>query len=273
VTKRADFHIHTCCSDGLDTPQEVVQIALAKGLACIAITDHDSIEGVGPAVEAASGLPLEVLSGVELSTEWSSSDIHILGYMIDLHDEEFNRSLQRFCEARLQRAKDIVEKLQKGGYSDITFEEVRSLSKTDAIGRPHIAQVLIQKGYAADINDVFTRFLGEGCPYDIPKFKQTPYEAIELIRRAGGAAVMAHPMKTLKDELIPSFVEAGLVGLEAYYLGNSISETRFYERLARKYNLVATGGSDAHGKARGYSLIGEVAVDYSVVEALRQRCG
>ncbi len=273
MTKRADLHIHTCCSDGLDTPEEVVRIAAAKGVDCIAITDHDSVEGVKPAMEEAADLPLEVISGVELSTEWGGSDIHILGYLMDPNHQEFNDALEQFRSARLQRARDIVEKLQEKGYSNISFEDVQNLSKTDAIGRPHIAQVLIEKGYAADVTDVFARFLGEGCPYNIPKFKQSPYEAIALIRRAGGSAVMAHPMKTLKDELISSFVDAGLVGLEVYYLGNSISETRFYEKLAKKYQLIATGGSDSHGKGRDYSLIGHVSVDYAVVEELRQRAG
>jgi len=273
VKKVADLHIHTCFSDGLDTPEEVVQISVKKGLACVAITDHDSVEGVRPAMNAAMGTGLEVVCGVELSTEWSSSDIHILGYFIDLDHPALKRALERFCSVRIQRVRDIVENLQRGGYPDITFDEVRKLSKTDAIGRPHIARILIQKGYAADINDAFARFLGEECSFYVPKFKQSPYEAIELIRSSGGAAVMAHPMKTLKDELIPSFVEAGLAGLETYYLGNSISETRFYEKLARKHGLVATGGSDAHGRARDYSLIGQATVDYAAVEELRSRCG
>ncbi len=271
MTKRADLHIHTSFSDGIDAPERVVEIAVKRGLAAIAITDHDQVNGIAPAHAAAEGRGLEVIPGIELSTEHSGKDIHMLGYFVDVQNARLQEALATFQSVRVSRARQIVARLRQHGCDRVTFEDVEPLAETASIGRPHIAAVLIEKGYARDNTDAFERFIGEGCPCYVPKHKQSPFEAIDLIRSCGGAAVMAHPMRTQRDELIAAFAKAGMVGIEAWYSGSTPNETQFYERLAQKYGLIVTGGSDAHGYA--YSLIGQVTVDYSVVEALRARAG
>ncbi|HSV43318.1 MAG TPA: PHP domain-containing protein [Candidatus Bathyarchaeia archaeon] len=272
MTRTADLHIHTCLSDGADTPQVVVELAIQKELSAIAITDHDMVDGIEPAVEAARGTSLEVIAGVELSTEWHGSDIHILGYCFDLHHPVLKERLAMFCNTRLSRIHQIVKRLNEMGKM-IRVEDVLALTGSDAVGRPHVAQVLLAKGYVNTLNEAFDKYIGEGRPGYVPKFKQSPFEAINLIREAGGVAVMAHPMETRRDELIASFVEAGLGGLEVCYPNTSSTVIGFYEGLADKYGLIKTGGSDAHGRYRSYSPIGIMRVDYSVVEQLKKASG
>lgn len=272
MARTADLHIHTCLSDGADTPQEVVALALQKELSAIAITDHDMTDGIELAMEAAVGTSLEVIAGVELSTEWHGSDIHILGYCFDLHHPVLRERLKLFCNTRLARVHQMVERLSQMGMP-VDAGDVLGLAGSDAVGRPHVAQALVNKGYVATIGEAFDRYIGEDRPGYVPKFKQSPFEAIALIRDAGGVAVMAHPMETRRDELISSFVEAGLGGLEVRYPNTPAKVIEFYEGLADKYGLIKTGGSDAHGRYRSYSPIGIARVDYSVVEQLKKASG
>ena len=264
----ADLHIHTCFSDGSDSPEDVVEIALQKELKCVAITDHDIIDGVESAVVAAEGTGLEVIPGVELSTDFNGADIHILGYCFDVRYPVLNERLQMFRNVRVERVKKMAEKLKAMG-KDVSADDILSLASSDAVGRPHVAQALVNKGYVKTVGEAFDGYIAEGKPAYVPKFKQTPFEAIDLIHQAGGVAVMAHPMDTLRDELIPGFVEAGLKGLEVYYPNRSRRIIEFYERIADKHGLIKTGGSDAHGRYRNYSPIGIVRVDYTVVEELK----
>lgn len=268
LTSTADLHIHTCFSDGADTPEQVVSIAREKELRCIAITDHDILDGIEPALEAAQGTGLEVIAGVELSTEYNGADIHILGYCFDRHNTLLKERLQMFRDVRVARVKKMAEKLRGLGMA-ITEEDIFSLSGSDAVGRPHVAQAMVNKGYVRTTAEAFDAYIAEGCPAYVAKYKQTPHEAIDLVRQAGGVAVMAHPMVTMRDELIPGFVKAGLGGVEVYYPNTSKKVIAFYEGLADKHGLIKTGGSDAHGRYRDYSPIGMVRVDYSVVEQLK----
>ena len=270
MTQTADLHIHTCFSDGVDTPQQVVSIALEKELRCIAITDHDTLDAIEPAAAAAQGTGLEVIHGVELSTECGGSDIHILGYCFDLHHHYLKEQLQLFRDARVIRVKKMAERLRALGM-EIDEEDIFSSAGTDAVGRPHVAQAIITRGYARTTAEAFEEYLAEGRPAYVAKYKQTPSDAIKLIRQAGGIAVIAHPMVTLKDELIAGFVDEGLGGLEVYYPNTPRRLIVFYEKLAEKYGLIKTGGSDSHGRYREYSPIGIARVDYAVVEALKDR--
>jgi len=267
----ADLHIHTNFSDSTYAPKDVVLEADRIGLACVAITDHDTIDGIEPARDAAQDMLLEVIPGVELSCEQQGRDIHILGYFFDIHDATFNEQLAKFRNTRVERVKKIIQKLRDQGVDNITFDEVSDLASSDALGRPHLAQLLIDKGWVADIRQAFNKYLGENCPAYVPKFKQSPYEAIHLIRQAKGIAVLAHPMITNVDELIPSFVDAGLDGLEIYYPNASKAVVQFYEGIAQKYHLVTTGGSDAHGEDRSHARIGDIMVPYQCVEDMKKR--
>ena len=266
----ADLHIHTYFSDGTSSPQQVVDDARLCGLSCIAITDHDIVQGVGPAIEAALGHALEVVPGIELSSEFENCDIHILGYFIDHHKGLLLEKLDVFLDARMERMKKMIMNLKAVGVDNIEFEEACALTRSRAVGRAHLGVLLQQKGWVPNIRSAFEKYLGPGCPGYAPKYKQTPFEAIELIRNCGGVAVMAHPMLTQKDELIPRFVAAGLKGLEVYYPNCMDTVTRFYEGIAQKNGLIATGGSDAHGDAKSYTYIGKKTVPLDVVEQLRR---
>ena len=270
MTKSADLHIHTHYSDGTMSPQEVVRDALHCGLNCIAITDHDTVEGISAAVEAARGHDLEVLSGIEFSTEINGKDIHMLGYLFNWQDASLVEQLQKMQNARAERMKKMIQKLEALGIHDISFEEINGSAKTKALGRPHLAAALVEKKVVGNMKAAFAQFLAEGAPAYVPKFKQTPQEAISLIKGLGGIVVLAHPMLSNVDELIPGFVQAGLGGLEARYPNCSENVTRFYEGLARKHNLVITGGSDAHGAAKKHTFIGKVRIPYDLVEKLKQ---
>jgi predicted metal-dependent phosphoesterase TrpH len=266
----ADLHIHTYFSDSTSSPQEVVDDALKAGLSCIAITDHDIVQGVSPTIEAAKPHALEVIPGIELSSELENCDIHILGYFIDHEKGPLFDKIDLFLDARVERMKQMIMNLKAVGVNNIEFEEVAALTQSRAVGRAHLATLLQQKGWVNNIKTAFEKYLGNGCPGYAPKYKQTPFEAIELIRQAGGVAVMAHPMLTQKDELIPRFTAAGMKGLEVYYPNSMPAVTEFYERIAKKNGLIATGGSDAHGKAKSYTHVGKRTVPLEVVEQLRQ---
>ena len=266
----ADLHIHTYYSDSTSSPEEVVADALKAQLACIAITDHDIIEGVVPTMEAARPHGLEVIPGIELSSDIEGKDVHILGYLMDIHQGPLMEKCHIFLEARVARMKQMIVNLKGIGVNNIEFEEVCALTKSRAVGRAHLAVLLLQKGWVGSMKDAFEKYIGEGRPGYAPKFKQTPFEAIDLIHQSGGLAVMAHPMLTQKDELIARLAKAGLDGLEVYYPNCSDTVTAFYEGLAKKHGLLLTGGSDAHGKAKNYTYVGKSSVPYDLVEKMKQ---
>ena len=210
------------------------------------------------------------MPGIELSSEFENCDIHILGYFIDYQQGLLLEKIDVFLDARMERMKKMIMNLKSVGVDNIEFEEVCALTQSRAVGRAHLAVLLQQKGWVPNIKSAFEKYIGPGCPGYAPKYKQTPFEAIELIRSCGGVAVMAHPMLTQKDELIPRFVAAGLKGLEVYYPNCMDTVTGFYERIAKKNGLIATGGSDAHGKTKSYTYVGKKTVPLEVVEQLRQ---
>ncbi len=269
--RRADLHIHTYYSDSTMSPQNVVREAKKALLSCISITDHDTIDGVAEAVSEAKKFDIEVLAGIELSSEYGKKDVHILGYGFALKKSPLVMKLQEMQQARRERMKKMVAKLNSLGFGDIHFEDVASRTKSDAVGRLHLAQLLVEKRVVPDLDTAFSRYLGEGAPVYFSKFKQTPVEAIKLIKDSGGAAVMAHPMLTARDEIIPELVRAGLDGLEAYYPNCSMVVANYYVGLAKKYKLLITGGSDSHGAGKKNTYIGKGYVPYEHVEELKRR--
>lgn len=270
MNRFADLHIHTHFSDSTSSPQEVVTEAVKAGLQCIAITDHDTIDGVLPTQEAARGLDLEVILGIEFSSEYEGKDIHILGYLLDSANEDLQNELNLIQESRMSRIRSIIEKLKGQGIDNIDFDEVFARTESNSVGRPHLAAIMVEKGWVGSLREAFDKYLGEECLAYVPKFNQTPFDVIRLIRGAGGVAVMAHPMITQKDELIPGMVEAGMQGIEVYYPNYSNNTVSFYEKLAQKYDLVTTGGSDFHGKARSGTFIGKKKIPYEIVEKLKE---
>jgi len=271
MTKWADLHIHTYYSDSTASPQEVVDEAVAAGLSCIAITDHDVVDAIDPAMAAAKAHGLEIIPGIELSSELNGKDIHILGYGFNHKSSPLVDKLGEIQQARLDRMAKMIEKLKTLGINNITMEEVCAKTKSNAVGRPHLATALKEKGHVSSIKAAFDKYIGEGAPAYFTKYNQTPFEAVKLITDSGGVAVMAHPMSTMKDEIIAPLVKAGMGGLEVYYPNCSETVLKFYKNLAKKHNIVGTGGSDAHGKAKVYTHIGKAQVPYEIVEELKAR--
>ena len=267
----ADLHIHTYYSDSTSSPQEVVDEAIKNSLSCIAITDHDVIDGVVPTREAAQGHHLEVIAGIELSSEFEGKDIHVLGYFIDIDKGPLVEKMESFLVERVRRMKQMIINLQTLGIKDITFEEVAALTKSRAVGRAHLATLLLQKGHVSSFKNAFEKYLTQGRPGYAPKFMQTPFEAIDLIHQSGGLAVMAHPMLTQKDEIIPRLVKGGLDGLEVYYPNCMPTVREFYKKIAKKNGLLMTGGSDAHGAAKGYTYVGKEQIPYELVEKMKAK--
>lgn len=251
---RLDLHLHTTHSDGSLPPADVLALAQKAGVTALAITDHDITTGIPEALIAGRQLGIEIIPGIEISSRFGESELHILGYFLDWQDAELNRQLATLRDSRHRRNPQIVERLQSLGI-DIRYDEVRALAGTDAVGRPHIARVLMDKKVVTSAKEAFDRFLAEGKPAYVPRDLPEPDEAIRWIKSARGLAVLAHPtwVKASGDrlrELLRELKDAGLDGIEAYYGTHSRQQTREYLDLAKQLNLLVTGGSDFHGATK-----------------------
>jgi predicted metal-dependent phosphoesterase TrpH len=244
----ADLHVHTSVSDGKHTPEEIVNKAAAIGLRYLAICDHDSIDGIAPALEAAKKFPgLTVIPGVEISTLAVGSEVHMLGYFIDYSDAAFRKLLAELSDSRIGRAQAMVAKLNELGIN-IEWARVQELAGDGTIGRPHIANAMLEKGYVSAFKEAFDKYIAQGGPAYVERSKITPAEAVGIIIKAKGLPVLAHPFTISEPEpLIKELKEVGLVGIEVYYDNYSPDERKALAKIAAQYNLVAAGGSDYHG--------------------------
>jgi predicted metal-dependent phosphoesterase TrpH len=278
-TAYVDLHIHSTCSDGHRSPEEVVTLAAAAGLVAVALADHDNIDGISRAVTAAADHGLEVIPAVELSSQWHDyTDMHLLGYGFDYHDHRLIAELDQFQQFRADRNLKIIEavnlKLAGEGRSPIDPHAVRQLAG-GSIGRPHIAQALRQAGHVTGNEEAFVRYL---VPCNVPKHYFPADRAIRLIHASGGIAVLAHPPYVTRDRrrleaLVGELVELGLDGIEAYNNGSGLEETDWLIRLAGSYQLAVTGGSDYHGDEGSNIEIGRglrgIRVPYDCVEQIK----
>lgn len=272
---RADLHVHTRASDGLLTPAEVVGQAFAAGLAAVAIADHDTIDGIAEAQEAASLIPsLRVVPAVEINTDHGASEVHVLGYFPDLSDAEFRAFLARQRASRAERASLMVHRLRNLGLK-IELERVEALAAGGVIGRPHVAAALVEQGYAASFQDAMERLLQRGRPGYVPRHKLRPHQAVEAIIGASGVPVLAHPgAPPCGDALIAELVPSGLQGLEVLHPLHTPAQRRRFRAVARERGLVATGGTDFHGLGPGDPggvRIGEISVPVETVQELLAR--
>lgn len=248
---RLDLHLHTTHSDGSLSPGEVLALAHKASVTALSITDHDITTAIPEALAAGLSFGIEVIPGIEISSVHGQSEIHILGYFLDWQDVSLNERLVSLRETRHRRNPLIIEKLQALGI-DITYEEVRALAGTEAVGRPHIARVLMDKHVVTSAKEAFDRFLASGKPAYEPRELPSPGEAIRWIKAAKGLAVLAHPNwaqpteGTLTD-LIRQLKAEGLDGVEVHYSTHTARQTRDYLSLAKQVNLLVTGGSDFHG--------------------------
>lgn len=263
--KFADLHVHTRISDGIITPEDAVKQAHEAGLAAIAIADHDSVDGIQPAIWAGRKYDVEIIPAVELSSGIDNHELHIVGYYIDWQDKWFRDKLLVFQDWRRDRARKIVEKLEELGM-EVPYNLVIALEGA-VVGRPHIAQAMVIRGYVKTAKEAFDKYLGAGKPAYVAKYPLSPAGAIKLIKKAGGLPVLVHPVFAHADNMLPKLVEDGLRGIEVYHSKHNATVTKHYMRLARKCGLLITGGSDSHGGAD--VIIGGVRVPYSIVERIK----
>ena len=245
---KADLHIHSNASDGRYSPAEIVNMAAAAGLTIMALTDHDTIDGLAPALEAAKAFPaLRLIPGVELSTDTTGGEVHVLGYFIDYTNQELKASLERMRNSRAIRTEKMVAKLKELG-CDVELARVREIAGNGALGRAHVAQALLEKGYITSFKEAFTKYIGRNGPAYVAREKLKPAEAVQLILKVHGLPVLAHPFTTLNPETIVKELKmSGLAGMEVYYAGYLPAETNNLLNLAQKYDLIPTGGTDYHG--------------------------
>ncbi len=272
--------MHTTHSDGTLTPEQLVARAKSRRVDCIALTDHDTVSGVREAKDAGAKLGVEVIAGVEISVIFPPGTMHILGYFINTANQELLSGLKLVQDARSKRNPQIIEKLGKLGVK-ITLDEVAAESGGDQIGRPHFARVLVKKGYAQDSQDAFNRFLAKGAPAYVDKRNITSETAIRMIHAAGGVASLAHPKQLkLKGEKefeteISKLVDQGLDGMEVFSSCQSREEASYYKKVADRFSLITTGGSDFHGDNRpnvDLGWMGEGAcLYYDTIDRLRLR--
>ncbi len=268
--KIADLHLHTNFSDGTFTPEELVLHAQQTGLSCIALTDHDSVEGCARAASAAAAVNMEFIPATELTAEHDDTELHVLGYFLDTHNEKLLTEIARFQLGRQDRIHQMVARINELGIP-LQAESVFALANCKSPGRPHVARAMIKAGLIRNLDEAFDRFLRKGRPAWVPKSKISALDAIELIHQAGGLAVMAHPGLNRTDEIIPALVEIGLDGIECFHTKHSTAMAERYLEIADKHHLLITGGSDCHGFSKNKPLIGTVKLPYSHVEKMKEK--
>lgn len=266
----ADLHLHTNFSDGTYTPENLANEAKRCGLKAVALTDHDTVEGCVRMGAACQALGIEFIPASELTAELNDFEIHLLGYFLDTENPTLLTELAKFQEVRQKRIREMVERINQHGIP-LREEVVFALANCRSPGRPHVARAMVQEGLCGSMDEAFERFLKKGKPAWVPKFKMSARDAIQLIHQAGGLAVLAHPALNRNDDLIPPLVEMGLDGLECFHTKHTPTASQNYLKIAKRHNLLVTGGSDCHGLSKGKPLIGTVKLPYERVELLKNR--
>jgi 3',5'-nucleoside bisphosphate phosphatase len=279
ISEHFDLHTHSLRSDGHHTPREVVEMARGAGLAGVALTDHDTGDGLAEAIEAGDEFGVEVVPGTEFSAELDGRSVHVLAYWHDHREPVLAAELDRLRDARTDRARRIVERFNALDVP-ITFERVVEIAAGAPVGRPHLAQAVVEIGACRDEREVFDRYLADGGPADAPKHAVDPVRAVELLRGAGGVVVVAHPAlfgaRDGQDELpvatLEAMVEAGLGGIEAEHPAHSRPAVERWTALARRYGMLVTAGSDHHG-GENPAVVGSAVTGRATVERLRSLTG
>ena len=271
--KLSDLHTHTTASDGTLSPASNIRRAVEKGLGAIAITDHDTVNGIPEAIlEAKNHEGFTCIPGIEISTLYEGQDIHVLGYFIDYEDDDFLKALSRLTSVRDKRNRMILENLNNLGIPVKESELEAKRHGKGNVGRGHIAEILMEKGIVKSLPEAFEKYLGKGKPAYASTDRISPIEAIQMIKKAKGVPVLAHPGIYGADELIPILSENGLVGLEYNHPDHTRKQVAFYEDLADKHSLIKTAGSDFHGFRNGevfHGDIGSCSVPISTIDVLR----
>lgn len=274
-----DLHSHSTASDGTYTPQEIIDLAIKNNVSALAITDHDTVDAIKEAKTYCAHKDIEFISGIEFSTTLESKEIHVVGLFIDEDSPALQEHLQRMQKDRLTRNTLMVQRLNELGY-DITLEEVENIAMGNIITRAHFAKLLLQKKYFKEMSTIFEELLGCGQPGYVERDPFTPYEAIDIIHKSGGLAILAHPTlynmaQPDLDCLVGHLKGAGLDGIEAYYSSYSLQDTQDMTALGKKYALLLSGGSDFHGDNRpGVTLgkgYGQLYIDEKHLDMMKRK--
>lgn len=259
-----DLHIHTTASDGLHTPDQIVDKAVAAGLRGIAITDHDTVAGIAPALAYmdSSRIHLNLIPGIELNTEYKGKEVHILGYYIEVNNGELNQHLEEIRAARTTRGAQIVARLNQLGLP-LSLAEVQAYAAGESLGRPHIARALVHRGYTDSVEEAFNLYLEKGKPAYVPRYKFTPQEAIQWVKKAGGISVLAHPGLIKDEHIVDEVLSMGIEGLEVFHPQHTYMDSRNYLHKTRQSQLLVTGGSDFHGEGqrKGKQAVGMTGIN------------
>ena len=278
-TRIIDLHVHSNASDGTCTPTELVAEAVRAGLSAFALTDHDTTDGIAEASAAAEKAGIELIPGVELSTEYDGTEIHVVGLYIDVHNETLQRQMADFRASRDNRNVYMLEKLRAVGF-DITQEALEECFPDAVITRAHIARYLLDHGYIPDMRTAFNKYIGEGCPCYVGRPKVTPMDAVGYILAAGGVPILAHPVMYHMERaklmrMIAALKAHGLCGIEAIYSENTPADEQIYKELARSEGLLISGGSDFHGTNKPDLFLGKgrgkLYIPYSLLDAIQQK--
>ncbi len=268
---KVDLHAHTVFSDGLLTPARLVAEAKRRGLAAVGVTDHDTMDGVAQAREAGRRHGVEIVPGAELSCFVNGVDVHVLGYYLDPRDDRVAGFFAEMKRAREDRANRMVERLAALGI-EFSMDRVREIAGRGAVGRPHVAQAMVEAGAVENLEQAFRRYIGYEGPAYVPKFRLSPEEAIGFIRDHGGVAVVAHPGTYRRDEAVYAAIAAGVDGIEVWHPDHGERQSAHYAEMAQKNGLLMTGGSDCHGGRKGNHIyLGEVRVPYRYLAAVKRR--
>ena len=274
---RIDLHAHTTASDGSLTPEELVRLAKQQGVTTLAVTDHDTIAGLSQAMAEGEQVGVDVIPGIEISCLYSDVELHILGYFINPDDPHLEPALARYRASREDRNPRIVQRLQELGCT-LTYAEVKAAAGTATVGRPHIAQALVRRGYVSSVSEAFDRYLADDAPAYMPRLLPSPAEAIGLIRQIGGIPVLAHPvyasrLKEPFEQVCATLKGLGLLGIEAIYSSHNRRQTDRYRSISSNQGLLVTGGSDFHGEAKPNLLVGtgygNLAVPAALLEPMK----
>ncbi|UZJ42006.1 PHP domain-containing protein [Prosthecochloris sp. SCSIO W1101] len=269
--EKADLHIHTKCSDGVFTPEEIVEKAKKTGLKAISITDHDSVLGIDKAKPLASEYGIELITGVEMSSTYQGHDIHILGYFFDHKNSALKSYLDHCKQLRTERAERMVGKLAEMGVK-IEIEQIILKAQNGSVGRPHIAAVLQDGGFVKSFSEAFSKYLGSHSPAYVKSIETPPAEVIRLINEAAGLSFLAHPGQNIPDEILRHLINFGLDGIEIIHPSHDTYKENYYREIANEYFLLFSGGSDYHGlKDQEKDLFGQITIPYEWVTKMKSR--
>ncbi len=267
---KVDLHTHTIHSDGSYTTEELLIKAKQSGIQALSITDHDNISAIEEATELGKKIGMEIIPGVEISTDYQDKEVHILAYFFNIKNDELNDCLKFFRDERLKRAVRIVKKLQNLGLH-LTIEDVLEETNSEAVGRPHIASAMLKKGLISSYYEAFNKYIGNDCPAYEKKVHLSPKSAFKIINDAGGLAFLAHP-GNMPEDLLKDIISSGVDGIEVVHPSHNKQLVNYYKGIANQYYLLQSGGSDFHGgKRNDENNLGDFYIDYSALDAMRQR--